>query len=64
MTTSTTREPAAQPAPGAAPGTLSHRQILTILSGLLLGMFLAALDQNIVSVAIVRIANSLHGFDQ
>ncbi|WP_063012138.1 MFS transporter [Nocardia nova] len=64
MTTSTTREPAAQPAPGAAPGTLSHRQVLTILSGLLLGMFLAALDQNIVSVAIVRIANSLHGFDQ
>ncbi|NKY86715.1 MFS transporter [Nocardia veterana] len=64
MTTSTTREPAAQPAPGATPGALSHRQILTILSGLLLGMFLAALDQNIVSVAIVRIANSLHGFDQ
>ncbi|WP_327141238.1 MFS transporter [Nocardia sp. NBC_01327] len=48
----------------AAPPKLSHRQILTILSGLLLGMFLAALDQNIVSVAIVKIANSLHGFDQ
>ncbi|MCU1640544.1 MAG: putative multidrug resistant protein superfamily [Nocardia sp.] len=47
-----------------APPKLSHRQILTILSGLLLGMFLAALDQNIVSVAIVKIANSLHGFDQ
>ncbi|MGV9409698.1 MFS transporter [Nocardia sp. NPDC003693] len=43
---------------------LSHRQILTIMSGLLLGVFLAALDQNIVSVAIVRIANSLHGFDE
>ncbi|MFI7000392.1 MFS transporter [Nocardia sp. NPDC050175] len=43
---------------------LSHRQIMTILSGLLLGMFLAALDQNIVSVAIVRIANSLHGFNE
>lgn len=43
---------------------LSHRQVLTILSGLLLGIFLAALDQNIVSVAIVKIANSLHGFDQ
>ncbi|MFD7841476.1 MFS transporter [Nocardia sp. NPDC059764] len=37
---------------------------MTILSGLLLGVFLAALDQNIVSVAIVRIANSLHGFDK
>ncbi|MBF6171796.1 MFS transporter [Nocardia blacklockiae] len=65
MTTSTTRAPAAQPDldAGAHPA-LSHRQVLTILSGLLLGMFLAALDQNIVSVAIVRIANSLHGFDQ
>ncbi|MFF0456898.1 MFS transporter [Nocardia africana] len=70
MTTSTSEAPPAQPnAPTAAPPadvrpSLSHRQILTILSGLLLGMFLAALDQNIVSVAIVRIANSLHGFDQ
>jgi EmrB/QacA subfamily drug resistance transporter len=65
MTTSTTQALAAQPVldAGARP-ILSHRQILTILSGLLLGMFLAALDQNIVSVAIVRIANSLHGFDQ
>ncbi|UGT60283.1 MDR family MFS transporter [Nocardia asteroides] len=46
------------------PGQLEHRQILTVLSGLLLGLFLAALDQNIVSVAIVPIANSLNGFDQ
>ena len=29
-------------------GELSHRQIMTILSGLMLGMFLAALDQTIV----------------
>jgi EmrB/QacA subfamily drug resistance transporter len=64
MTTSTIEEPAVRPAPPAAPPALSHRQVMTILSGLLLGMFLAALDQNIVSVAIVRIANSLHGFDQ
>ncbi|MFC8047102.1 MDR family MFS transporter [Nocardia sp. NPDC057353] len=47
-----------------APAQLGHRQILTVLSGLLLGMFLAALDQNIVSVAIVPIANDLNGFDQ
>jgi EmrB/QacA subfamily drug resistance transporter len=47
-----------------APPKLSHRQILTVLSGLLLGMFLAALDQNIVSVAIVKISNSLHGFNE
>ncbi|MEU2013584.1 MFS transporter, partial [Nocardia sp. NPDC019302] len=62
MTTSTTRAPRNPDA--AADTSLSHRQILTILSGLLLGMFLAALDQNIVSVAIVKIANSLHGFDE
>jgi EmrB/QacA subfamily drug resistance transporter len=47
----------------AAPATtgLSHRQILTILSGLLLGMFLAALDQTIVSTAMRTIADRLHG---
>ncbi|MEV6324576.1 MFS transporter [Nocardia sp. NPDC051787] len=60
MTNSTTEAP--RDLDPSAP--LSHRQILTILSGLLLGMFLAALDQNIVSVAIVKIANSLHGFDE
>ncbi|WP_433715177.1 MFS transporter [Nocardia sp. CA-084685] len=65
MTNSTSQAPATSPDLGAGEGTsLSHRQILTILSGLLLGMFLAALDQNIVSVAIVRIANSLDGFDE
>ncbi|MFI5779076.1 MFS transporter [Nocardia sp. NPDC051570] len=66
MTNSTTQAPVAPP-PDLAAGastSLSHRQIMTIMSGLLLGMFLAALDQNIVSVAIVRIANSLHGFDE
>lgn len=46
------------------PGTLSHRQILTILSGLMLGMFLAALDQTIVSTSIRTIADQLHGLDQ
>jgi EmrB/QacA subfamily drug resistance transporter len=40
---------------------LSHRQILTILSGLLLGMFLAALDQTIVASAMKTIADQLHG---
>jgi EmrB/QacA subfamily drug resistance transporter len=43
--------------------SLSHRQIITILSGLMMGMFLASLDQTIVSTSIVKIANSLHGFD-
>lgn len=42
-------------------GEYTHRQILTILTGLLLGMFLAALDQTIVSTAIRTIADDLHG---
>ncbi|MEO6885664.1 MAG: MDR family MFS transporter [Jatrophihabitantaceae bacterium] len=42
-------------------GELSHKQILTILSGLMLGMFLASLDQMIVSTAIRTIGDDLHG---
>jgi EmrB/QacA subfamily drug resistance transporter len=42
-------------------GGLSHKQIMTILSGLILGMFLAALDQMIVSTAIRTIGDDLHG---
>ncbi|MBP2321357.1 EmrB/QacA subfamily drug resistance transporter [Kibdelosporangium banguiense] len=51
-------------AAGAAPsgaGALGHRQILTILSGLMLGMFLAALDQTIMASAMKTIADQLHG---
>ena len=44
------------PTPG-----LSHRQIMTILSGLMLGMFLASLDQTIVSTAMRTVADKLHG---
>ncbi len=43
---------------------LSHKAILTILVGLMMGMFLAALDQTIVSVAIRTIADDLHGLSQ
>ena len=43
------------------PGALTHRQIITVLSGLLLGMFLAALDQTVVSTAIRTIADRLDG---
>ena len=50
-----------RPAESADPGALSHKQILTILSGLLLGMFLAALDQTIVSTAIRTIGDDLNG---
>jgi EmrB/QacA subfamily drug resistance transporter len=59
MTSATRRPLPAAAAPGNA--ELSHRQILTILSGLMLGMFLAALDQTIVSTAIKTIGNDLNG---
>jgi len=57
----------ANPQPGAVPATAdhsgeyTHRQILTILSGLMLGMFLGALDQTIVSTSIRTIADDLNG---
>ena len=51
---------AIRPADSSSDGALSHRQILTILSGLVMGMFLAALDQTIVSTAIKTIGNDLH----
>ncbi|MFC9435010.1 MDR family MFS transporter [Nocardia sp. NPDC057030] len=45
-----------------APPAFTHRQILVILSGLMLGMLLAALDQTIVSTAIRTIADDLDGY--
>ena len=42
-------------------GALSYRQIMLILSGLMLGMFLASLDQTIVSTAMRTIADKLNG---
>ncbi len=45
-------------------GPLTHRQIVTILIGLMMGMFLAALDQTIVATSIRTIADDLHGLDQ
>jgi EmrB/QacA subfamily drug resistance transporter len=42
-------------------GAYTHRQIVTILSGLMLGMFLGALDQTIVSTSIRTIADDLEG---
>ncbi len=42
-------------------GEYSHAQILTIITGLMMGMFLGALDQTIVSTSIRTIADQLHG---
>lgn len=56
MTTTATR-----PADNDEPQVRTHRQIMVVLSGLLLGMFLAALDQTIVSTAMRTIADRLDG---
>ena len=49
------------PAARAAGETLTQRQIVTVMVGLMLGMFLASLDQTIVSTSIYTIANDLDG---
>ena len=51
----------AAPAPAADAPLLSHRQILAIFGGLMIGMFLAALDQTIVATSIRTIADDLQG---
>lgn len=40
----------------------SHRQILQVLSGILLCIFLAAIDQTVVIPAVPAIAADLNGF--
>jgi EmrB/QacA subfamily drug resistance transporter len=45
--------------PPASDG-FTHRQILVIMSGLMMGMFLAALDQTIVSTALPTIVGDFH----
>jgi EmrB/QacA subfamily drug resistance transporter len=49
------------PVPQPESGEYTHRQILTIITGLMMGMFLGALDQTIVSTAIRTVADDLHG---
>jgi EmrB/QacA subfamily drug resistance transporter len=59
----TTSVPAAQadsPPPGGA--DLSQRSIVAILVGLMMAMFLAALDQTVVATAMRTIADDLSGF--
>jgi EmrB/QacA subfamily drug resistance transporter len=48
---------------GKPAAEFTHRQILTILGGLMMGMFLAALDQTIMATATRTIADDLNGFD-
>ena len=46
--------------PGPAAG-LSHRRVLIVIGALMLGMFLAALDQTVVSTALPTIVGDLNG---
>ena len=48
-------------APPGAP--LTHRQIMGVMIGVMSGMFLAALDQSIVGVALPRITSELGGLN-
>jgi MFS family permease len=52
--------PAATTASPSASEGFTHRQILAIMSGLMMGMFLAALDQTIVSTALPTIVGDFH----
>jgi len=47
----------------ATPVSFSHREILVILSGIMLGMLLAGLDQTIVATALPTIARELNGIE-
>src|SRR5471032_84279 len=48
---------------GPQPVVFSHREIMYILSGTLLGMFLGAIDQTIVATALPAIAGEMHGME-
>src|SRR5438132_4348909 len=45
-------------------GERSHAEIMVVMGALMLAMFLAALDQTIVSTALPRIASDLHGLSK
>lgn len=51
-----------QAPPAAAPVALTHRQILTVFSGVMAGMFVAAIDQTIVSTAAKAIGGDFGNF--
>lgn len=58
MTTTATK---VAPPHSDAPGSMSHRQVLESLSGLLLGMFVAILASTVVSTSLPRIIGDLGG---
>ncbi len=48
----------------AAEVPMTHRQVLVVFSGLMLGMLLAALDQSVVATALPTIAGDFHGLNR
>ena len=48
--------------PAARPAPLSHAEVRTIIIGVMLAMFLAALDQTIVATALPTIGRELGNF--
>lgn len=61
MNTSEATEEHPSQEPDFHKGEYTHSQIMRILTGLMMGMFLGSLDQTIVSTAIRTIADDLHG---
>jgi EmrB/QacA subfamily drug resistance transporter len=58
-------EPAPAEAGGAeASGDMTHREVLVVIGGLMVGLFLAALDQTIVSTALPTIVGELGGIEE
>jgi len=55
------RSLSAEPALATSPTRFTHRETVIIIAGLMLGMFLAALDQTIVATALPRMAADLQG---
>ena len=51
-------------APGGGPPRLTRRQTVLTMVGVMLGIFLASLDQTIVGTALPRIVADLGGFDR
>ena len=53
--------PHSWPRPPESQGVMTHREVLEAMSGLLLAMFVAMLSSTVVSNALPRIVESLHG---
>ena len=51
------------PKTGESSGPLTHKEIMIVLSGLMTGMLLAALDQTIVSTALKNIVEDFNGLN-